>query len=292
MALHTQQSTTRHRRSRLHAPHPVEACSCIGLVMLTCAPDRRMAPLCLAQLHGWTCPEFDTTLQVSQAFSRLLENPCNNEDLQRELFCAQPERFRRHVRAHVAAMAPHGFNAAAVGALTARDARLLLRDADWPAVQFEMLRAFFAPYGDAPATIVRMTKGLRASLPAVVPGATPAVGTTPEPTLHADISCVHKAILACPSYMTSWTREGLRQHMRTLVAAGLFADDENARRECMQRPHLLQGNMLRWYIERKAAVLEAGGSMDDALAACCNTGSTQSAYPCLLLWQRSRCAAT
>ena len=43
---------------------------------------------------------------------------------------------------------------------------------------------------------------------------------------------------------------------------------------------------LRWYVVRKAAVLEAGGSMDDVLAACCDTGSLQAAYPCLLLWVR------
>ena len=46
---------------------------------------------------------------------------------------------------------------------------LLFRDPDWLAVQFEMLRAFFAPYSDAPATVTKMTRGLQASLPAVMP---------------------------------------------------------------------------------------------------------------------------
>ena len=32
-------------------------------------------------------------------------------------------------------------------------------------------------------------------------------------------------------------------------------------------------------------MLEAGGSMDDVLAACCLAESLQAAYPCLLLWQ-------
>ena len=88
-----------------------------------------------------------------------------------------------------------------------------------------------------------------------------------------------------------WTREGLTQHMRTLVAAGLFASDEEARRECMLRPKLLMSHKLRWYVERKAAVLEAGGSMDDVLAACCLTQSLEAALPCLLLWRLSECAA-
>ena len=58
--------------------------------------------------------------------------------------------------------------------------------------------------------------------------------------------------------------------MRTLVAAGLFHSDAEAQSECMLRPKLLMSRQLRWYVERKAAVLEAGGSMDDVLAACCH----------------------
>ena len=60
----------------------------------------------------------------------------------------------------------------------------------------------------------------------------------------------------------------------------------------MQRPQLLTGHALRWYVERKAAVLEAGGSMDDVLAACCLTQSLEAALPCLLLWRLSECAAS
>ena len=229
---------------------------------------------------------------MSRAFNQLLSSQQRiNIDFQRELFCAQPQRFRRHVRAHVAAMAPHGFTATAVGVLTARDARLLLRDPDWLSVQFEMLRAFFAPTGDAPAKVARMTKGLQASLPAVVPDANQPQIKSPGPQPHVDLSCVHRAMLAGPSDVLVWTREGLKQHMRTLVAAGLFASDDEARRECMQRPQLLTSHKLRWYVERKAAVLEAGGRMDDVLAACCLPWSLNPALPGLLLWQRSGCDA-
>ena len=97
-----------------------------------------------------------------------------------------------------------------------------------------------------------------------------------------DLSSVHRAMLAGPDDVLEWTREGLKQHMRTLVAAGLFHSDAEARRECMLQPRLLKSRTLRWYLERKAAVLEAGGSMDDVLAACCHSGSLQAAYPCLL----------
>ena len=95
-------------------------------------------------------------------------------------------------------------------------------------------------------------------------------------------------MLAGPHHVLDWTREGLKQHMRTLVAAGLFHSDAEARRECMLRPRLLASHTLRWYVERKAAVLEAGGSMDDVLAACCIAGSLQAANPCLLLWKQVR----
>ena len=57
-----------------------------------------------------------------------------------------------------------------------------------------------------------------------------------------DLSSVHRAMLAGPSDVLAWTREGLKQHMRTLVAAGLFHSDAEARRECMLRPKLLDSH--------------------------------------------------
>ena len=89
-----------------------------------------------------------------------------NDSMQRELFCDSLDRFLERLNLLVTTMAPRGFTAAALGVLAARDARVLFRDPDWLAVQFEMLRAFFAPYSDAPATVTRMTRGLQASLPA------------------------------------------------------------------------------------------------------------------------------
>ena len=158
-------------------------------------------------------------------------------------------------------------------------------------MQFEMLRAFFAPYSDVPATVRMMTRGLQASLPAVMPRAEQTLDRRCAAGQPVDLSSVHRAMLAGPSHVLGWTREGLKQHIRMLVAAGLFYSDAETRRECMLRPKLLESHLMRWHVERKAAVLEAGGSMDNVLAACCLTQSLEAALPCSLLWRRSKCAA-
>ena len=55
--------------------------------------------------------------------------------------------------------------------------------------------------------------------------------------------------------------------MRTLVAAGLCASDADAWRQCMSQTALLSSRTLEWYLEREAAVLEAGGTLGDVHAA-------------------------
>ena len=228
---------------------------------------------------------------MSRAFNQLLSSQQgSNIDFQRELFCAQPQRFRRHVRAHVAAMAPHGFTATAVGVLTARDARLLLRDPDWLSVQFEMLRAFFVPYGDAPATVARMTKGLQASLPAVVPDANQPQIKSSGPRHHADLSCVHRAMLAGPTDVLLWTREGLKQHMRTLGGGGPVRQ----RRRGAARVHVAAeaAGEPQVALVRRAQGGGAGGGrqLGRRARSMLLTCSLQAACPCLLLWKRLRCA--
>ena len=228
-------------------------------------------------------------VQVLRAVNFLFSGLFINDDLVRKLFCADPRLFRTHLQAHVKTMAPHGFKPAALGALAARDFRVLLREPEWLAVQFEMLRTFFAPHGDAPGVIIRMTKGLRACLPAMVQDG--ALDTEAVTARKVAISCLHKAVLAGPMQVPSWTRQGLKQHMRMLVAIGLFDDANHARQGCMLRPKLLRGSQLSWFLQRKAAVLTAGGSMDDVLAACCVDGNKEAAYTCLLLWKQSGCVA-
>ena len=189
-------------------------------------------------------------------------------------------------------MAPHGFTAAALGVLAARDVRVLLRELDWLAVQFEMLRAFFAPHGDALTALPKGSKITRACLPAVVAGAEHGADPGSGAARHAALSCVHRVMLSGPDQVLKWTRHGLAQHMRTLVAAGLFDDATEARRACMLRPKLLMSFKLQWYLKRKAAVLVAGGSMSTVLDVCCLGGAFNAALPCLLLWQHSGCAVT
>ena len=232
-----------------------------------------------------------SALQVLRGCHRLLTQTAVGADKKQQIFVAKTEPWQAHLRALVTTMAQYGFNPTAIGALAARDAGVVLRDPDRLAVQFEMLRAFFAPYGDALAVLPRMTKGVPGCLPAVVPEAMRTVDSGRKSGRHADVSCVHRAMLFAHSDVLSWTREGLTQHVRKLVAVGLFEGETEARQGCMLRPWLLQSRQARWYLERKAAVLEAGGSMDDALAACCATGAVARALPVLMLWQHTQCAA-
>ena len=228
-------------------------------------------------------------LQVLRAINRLLGYPDRNSEFQRLIFCENPQLFHERLLAHIDTMAPHGFTAAALGVLAARDVRVLLREPDWLAVQFEMLRAFFAPYGDALIAVPPRSTITRACLPAVVAGVKRGADPGSGVARHAALSCVHRVMLSGPDDVLVWTRDGLRQHMRTLVATGLFDVAAEARRECMLRPQLLRGHQLQWHLERKAAVLLAGGSMSDALEVCCHGGAFSAALPCLLLRQHSGC---
>ena len=87
-----------------------------------------------------------------------------------------------------------------------------------------------------------------------------------------------------------WTREGLEEHMRTLVAAGLFATKAAALRACLLRNRLLASYKLEWYLERRVAVLEAGGTADDVLTACTQANSLRVLLE-RLLYIRARCDA-
>ena len=76
------------------------------------------------------------------------------------------------------------------------------------------------------------------------------------------------------------------------MASGLFATDADARRACMRKPYFLKFRSLQWHLRRKAAVLEAGGSLADCRAAYYSDGSIEAALPCLLLFQHTKCASS
>ena len=208
------------------------------------------------------------------------------------LCCTDPVEFRANVLEHVAAMAPLGFNSHALGVLAVRRFSLFLGTPQALAAQYTMLRSFFQPYSDELANSVLRTVITPACLPAVAPDSDAARAMRQYgPTRgKAPISQLHKAVLSGPRLLLCCLPERLPQHMRTLVAAGLYATEAEAARACMQLTSLLLPRKLEWYLEHKAAVLEFGGTLDDVRTACCSTASLQAALPCLLLWQRARCA--
>ena len=180
------------------------------------------------------------------------------------------------LRKHVATMAPLGFNEHALGVLAARAPYAILGSTDALAAQFAMLRKVFQPWSDELVQDLSRTDITRECLPAVARDAPPPARTTlAAASERGHCSLVHKAMLAGPAEVLCWTREGLEAHMRTLVAVGLFTTGADVRHECTLQLSLLRSRKLEWYLARKAAVRELGGSAEDVLAACCQTTSLQ-----------------
>ena len=95
----------------------------------------------------------------------------------------KPVAFRSLLRQHVAAMAPLGFNARALGVLAAREPYAVLGSTDALAAQFAMLREVFQPCSDELAQDLSRTDITRECLPAVARDAPP-----PTPTALAAAS--------------------------------------------------------------------------------------------------------
>ena len=196
--------------------------------------------------------------------------------------------LRKHLCGHVVAMAPLGFSAHALGRVAERHLEVILGTPDALVNKFKWLRRFFAPWGDELVDDLRRTTIPPACLPAVVQDGLLVVSESDATLAVGCISRLHKAALAGPFVFWAWTKEGLAQHMRTLVAAGLFTTEADARQGCMSRNMLLAACKVEWYVWRKAAVLEAGGTMEHVHLACCRNGHIQAALPGLLLFKRSR----
>ena len=205
-------------------------------------------------------------------------------------FCSRdPEQFRAHLQAHLAAMEPLGFNAHALGVLAARNPHIILAPPEALAARYKMLRGVF---GAAADELVRGTLSHTGITPACLPAvAHDTLDAAERAKAGSAISCLHKAILSGPNAVMGWSPEGLEAHLRTLVAAGLFHSEAEARRGCMRRwGNLLASHTLEWYLQRRAAVLAAGGSADDVRAVCSQTVGLPVVRRGLLLWQRARCA--
>ena len=184
-------------------------------------------------------------------------------------------------------MAPFGFNAHALGLLALRYLATVMGTPQALADRFVMMRALFRPYGDelVDADGLRRTSITAACLPAVVRA------TDSDLAGSTSISRLHKAMLAGPSSWMSCTPAVLKKAVRALVTARLFATEDAARRGCMLHTNLMSCHTPEWYMERKAAVLEAGGTMDVVRLACSQSSELQRAMPGLLLFQRSGCDA-
>ena len=214
-------------------------------------------------------------------------NRNNNPASQLAVCTREPVLWRAQLRELIANMAPLGFNAHALGLMAMHNLHLFLAAPQALAAHVAMLRDVFGPCADELADDIRHTDITPACLPAVAHDVT----TTPKShQTNRSISCLHKACLAGPKHAMRWSRWQLEQHLHNLVAAGLFVDGASARRACMQDIRFLHSHSLLWLLERKAAVLAAGGTADDVRSVCCATYNMQRVLKGLLLWQRARYA--
>ena len=194
------------------------------------------------------------------------------------LCIADPAGFRSRLRAHVATMTPLGFNAHALGLLAVQDVSLLTGTTVSLASQYVMLRAIFQPWSDELVTDLHGGSGItQACLPAVPHDLLAALPLAAPET--APVTRLHAAMLSgSSSRALQFTHRGLQQYMSTLVRAGVFDDDSDARRACMHHREHLISRSLKWLVERKAAVLEAGGTIEDARLACRCPGAWKQLY--------------
>ena len=190
-------------------------------------------------------------MQIVRGVKRLIGKDQKNPGLQLAVCSTDPTAFRANVRAHVATMAPHGFNAHALGVLAARVISLFLQSPQDLEKRFVMLREVFSPWGDELADDISRTGLTSECLPAVALGAADVTGDCTATPDHLAISRLHKLMLAGHSHALEYTREGLKESMRTLVAAGLCATGADARRQCMSQSALIAAYSLSWYLERK-----------------------------------------
>ena len=215
----------------------------------------------------------DQCVQVARAVTRHIDRYQISPGSQLVPCSTDPVVMRAKLRAHVEAMAPLGFNAHALGVLASRSLHLFLGSPQDLAARYVMLRKAFAPWGDQLADSINRTAITSSCLPAVATsiadGNALSIKTTQRSAFSgsAPISCLHKAILAGSVSLMCFSPHGLDDQLRRLVAAGLCATVDDARRQCMSSPNLIQSRSLDWHQERKAAVLEAGGTLEDVRAA-------------------------
>ena len=225
-------------------------------------------------------------MQVTRAVKRQITADGSSRHHKLAFCTRDPEWFRANLLAHVTVMGALGFNAHALGVLVSRIPIRIMTAPDSLAARYTMLRGAFGPAADELARGTLSRTGITpACLPAV---AHDMLDAAERSKAGSAISCLHKAILSGPSDVMRWSPEGLEAHLRKLVAAGLFDNEDEARRGCMRRWNtLLASHKLEWYMQRRAAVLAVDGSADDVRAVCSRNAGLPVVLRGLLLWQRA-----
>ena len=279
------------------------AAQCFSLSLHDCAMRGlgTQTPLCHSAVcsrfcHCFTNPSLPSLMQALQIGAMLRQ--CFPRSRSRQgivqhasLFHQNPTSFCANLHAHVATMAPLGFNAAALGVVAHRSPATILGSPDALAAQFIMLRKFFSPWSDEVLHRVEGTTMIPSKcLPCVI-GEEARVGGQLISSRSAPlISRLHKAVLVGPVSVLEYTGERLQKQMHTLLAAGVSTTEEGVRQQCMSYPQYLPYHKLEWYLRRKAAIEEVGGTFDQVLSAYRAGGSLEVAIPWLMRYMQGRCA--
>ena len=207
------------------------------------------------------------------------------------LCIADPEDFRANLQGHVGTMAQLGFNANALGILAMLDISHFLGPPGDLVAHFTMLRKFFHPWGDKLADDIRLTKITPACLPAVALDNVHVPMPSAARAKLRPISRLHKALLAGPRSLLQYSPERLEEQMHTLVAAGLCATEEDARRLSLQRIKLLTARSLQRYLRAKPRCWRRVAMTMTCVQPAATNHSLQVTLERLLLYKCARCAA-
>jgi hypothetical protein len=203
---------------------------------------------------------------------RAWESECrSNEGIASSNLCTEEAAaFRARLLGHVAVAREWGLDAADIGALAARDVRLVVGEPSVLASRLAVLAAFVMLCSSQPAD---STGGL-------CPDRKIAVGKQLRNVLVRG----HKGAL----YMSATHFEEM---VANYVRVGLFASERAAREGCLRNPTLLRSVSWRVLVRMLAAVRALGGSAEDAMTAAKSCCSAERVLEAGMLRKYSGCAS-
>jgi hypothetical protein len=204
-------------------------------------------------------------LQLRRAWQ--YECRSNEGNASSNLCTEEPAAFRTRLRGHVAAAREWGLGAADIGALAARDVRLVVGEPSVLASSLEVLAAFVAPCS--------------AQSPDSPGGLSPDRKVAVGKKLRDVLVRGHERAL----YMST---ADLKQLVANYVRLDLFASKDVAREGCLRSPELLRPVSWRVLVRKLAAVRALGGSAEDEMTAAKNGYSAQRGHAARVLWVRAR----